>query len=306
MWSPKLSVHIEKRKQGNNTKYYLSHSYRIGKRTRKIRQYLGLNLTEEEIKELRKKAEKEIEEQIQAKTDLLKFSLTRKEIEKLNEYDREIEIIHLDVADWKVFTEKFVFNTNAIEGSQVTLDEVHDILQHREHGTTFDEKEALGVAKAVDFIKKTDEELSIELIKKLHKMCFEGSKKFAGNFRDVEVVIRNAYGEVVHRGIPKEELKNELEELAKWYKDHTKDLKPLVLAAIVHNHFEFIHPFEDGNGRVGRLLLNFVLMQHGYPPINILFEDRGRYYQCLQHYSNEDELESTLQFLIGQYRKGLD
>ena len=119
-------MHIEKRKQGNNTKYYLSHSYRVGKKTRKIRHYLGLNLTEPEIEERREEAEREIKQQIEARTDLLKFSLTKKEIEKLNEYDREIEIVHLDVEGWKVFTEKFVFNTNAIEGSQVTPGEVHE------------------------------------------------------------------------------------------------------------------------------------------------------------------------------------
>jgi Fic family protein len=297
-------MHIEKRKQGNNTKYYLSHSYRVGKKTRKIRHYLGLNLTEQEIGERREEAEKEIEQQIHARTDLLKFSLTKKEIEKLNEYDREIEIVHLDVEGWRVFTEKFVFNTNAIEGSSVTPGEVHDLLRHREDATSSDEIEALNVAKAVEFIKNTDEELSSELIRKLHRLCFEGSKKFAGNLRDVEVVIRNSYGEVVHRGIPKEDIMSELEELAAWYRDNTDDLKPLVLAALVHNQFEFIHPFEDGNGRVGRLLLNYVLLRHGYPPINILFEDRGRYYQCLQKYSSGDELEDTLEFLVGQYRKG--
>jgi Fic family protein len=119
------------------------------------------------------------------------------------------------------------------------------------------------------------------------------------------VVIRNAYGEVVHRGIPKEEIRNELEELASWYKENSNELKPIVLAALVHNQFEFIHPFEDGNGRVGRLLLNYVLLRHDYPPINILFEDRGRYYRCLQQYSSEDKLEDTLEFLVEQYRKGV-
>lgn len=298
-------MHIEKRKQGNNTKYYLSHSYRVGKKTRKIRHYLGLNLTGQEIEERRAEAEKEIEKQVQARTDLLKFSLTRKEIEKLNEYDREIEIVHLDADGWKVFTETFVFNTNAIEGSQVTPEEVHGLLRHHGEATNSDELEALNVAKAVEFVKNTDEKLSPELIRKLHRLCFEGSKKFAGNFRNVEVVIRNAYGEVVHRGIPKEEIMSELEELAHWYNGNAEGLKPLVLAALVHNQFEFIHPFEDGNGRVGRLLLNYVLLRHGYPPINILFEDRGRYYQCLQRYSSEDELEDTLEFLVEQYRKGL-
>lgn len=301
-----LLVHIEKRKQGKNTKYYLTHSYRVGKRTKKIRQYLGLNLTDEEIEERRPDAQREIEEQIQAKTDILKFSLSRKEIDRLNDYDREIEVVHLDVAGWEAFTEKFVFNTNAIEGSSVTRDEVHAILQEGEKAISFDEIEAVNVAKAVEFIQNTNEELSLELIKKLHKLCFERSKEFAGKLRDVEVVIRNAYGEIVHQGIPKEEIGNELEELANWYNEVKDELKPLVLAAIVHNQFEYIHPFEDGNGRVGRLLLNYALLQHGYPPINILFEDRGRYYHCLQRYSSEDKLEDTLEFLVDQYRKGLN
>ncbi|SFM49404.1 Fic/DOC family protein [Methanolobus profundi] len=298
-------VHIERRKQGQNTKYYLTHSYRVGKKTKKIRHYLGLNLTDEEIEERREDAEREIEEQIQAKTDLLKFSLTKKEIEKLSEYDREIEVVHLDVDGWKAFTEKFVFNTNAIEGSTVSPEGVHKLLSHNETATNSDEIEALNVAEAVEFIQDTDEELSVDLIKELHRICFDGSKSFAGRLRNVEVVIRNAYGEIVHQGIPKEEIGNELEELSKWYRENETDLKPLVLAALVHNQFEYIHPFEDGNGRVGRLLLNYVLLRHDYPPINILFEDRGRYYYCLQQYSSENRLEDTLKFLVEQYQKGL-
>ncbi|WP_091935679.1 Fic family protein [Methanolobus profundi] len=298
-------MHIERRKQGQNTKYYLTHSYRVGKKTKKIRHYLGLNLTDEEIEERREDAEREIEEQIQAKTDLLKFSLTKKEIEKLSEYDREIEVVHLDVDGWKAFTEKFVFNTNAIEGSTVSPEGVHKLLSHNETATNSDEIEALNVAEAVEFIQDTDEELSVDLIKELHRICFDGSKSFAGRLRNVEVVIRNAYGEIVHQGIPKEEIGNELEELSKWYRENETDLKPLVLAALVHNQFEYIHPFEDGNGRVGRLLLNYVLLRHDYPPINILFEDRGRYYYCLQQYSSENRLEDTLKFLVEQYQKGL-
>lgn len=299
-------MHIERRKQGNNTKYYLSHSYRVGKKTKKIRQYLGLNLSESEIEKRREEAEKEIEAQIQVSTSLLKFSLTRKEIERLNMYDSEIHIAHLDVEGWRVFTEKFVFNTNAIEGSTVSANEVHELLKHPKNSRGLDAQEAINVAKAVEHIRNTNDELTPEFILTLHRLCFEGTKRFAGSFRDVEVVIRNAYGEVVHRGVAKEEVQGELEELSEWYRENANVLKPLVLAALVHNQFEFIHPFEDGNGRVGRLLLNYVLLKHGYPPINILFEDRARYYHCLQRYSSEDKLEDTMEFLVEQYRKGLE
>jgi len=93
--------------------------------------------------------------------------------------------------------------------------------------------------------------------------------------------------------------------LAAWYNANRDEVKPLLLAAIVHNQFEYIHPFEDGNGRVGRLLLNYALLQQEYPPINILLEDRSKYYECLRLYSQENDLESTLGFLVDQYSKGL-
>jgi Fic family protein len=119
------------------------------------------------------------------------------------------------------------------------------------------------------------------------------------------VVVRNLRGEIIHSGVPKEELKDYLKDFVLWYKENKTHFKPLVLAAILHNQFEHIHPFQDGNGRVGRLLLNYILVKHNYPPINIKLEDRQEYYQTLQKYSKEDDLKSTLRFLIKQYKKTL-
>jgi Fic family protein len=137
-----------------------------------------------------------------------------------------------------------------------------------------EETEAKGVAKAITYLKKTKEDLSLNLLLKLHKLCFNGSKHFAGKLRNVNVVIKNSKGEIVHAGVPKEELTEYLEDFIKWYKENKQKFKPLVLAAIIHNQFEHIHPFQDGNGRVGRLLLNFILLKNNYPPINIMIEDR--------------------------------
>ncbi|MBP2030297.1 Fic family protein [Methanohalophilus levihalophilus] len=301
-----IDVYIEKRKQKDNTKFYLTHSYKVRGKTRKIRRYLGLNLSDTEIKARREKAEESILEELDSRKDLLKFSLTKKEILKLNEYDSDIHIEHLDPLQWKAFTETFVYNTNAIEGSTVSFSEVHDILEDNSRARTGDELESIGVAEAVDYIRQTDEELSLSLILKLHEMCFKGSKDFAGKLRDVEVIIRDGRGNIVHQGIPSGEIERELNELTSWYRENREEMKPLLLAALLHNQFEYIHPFEDGNGRVGRLLLNYALLQRGYPPINILLEDRGEYYECLRLYSQEDNLENTLEFLVNQYSKGLD
>jgi len=153
--------------------------------------------------------------------------------------------------------------------------------------------------------RKTKEDVSLNLLLKLHDLCFKGSKSFSGEFRNVNVVIRNSIGQIIHAGVPKEELKDSLEDFVEWYKENKNKFKPLTLASIMHNQFEHIHPFQDGNGRVGRLLLNFILLKNKYPPINIMLEDRTEYYQTLQKYSKKDDLKSTLKFLIKQYKKTL-
>ena len=157
----------------------------------------------------------------------------------------------------------------------------------------------------MNYIMETKENLSLELIKKLHKICFTGTKSFAGKLRDVEVVVRTSRGDIVHSGVPFRELDDHLNDLIEWYKENKDKFRPLVLAAIIHNQFEHIHPFQDGNGRVGRLLLNFILIKNKYPPINIALEDRREYYSTLTEYSKNQNLKPTIEYLIKQYKKTL-
>lgn len=294
-------MYIEKRKQGKSIKHFLVHSYREKGKIKKLRRYLGVNLKEKEIIKAKHKAEQEIKKELeQLSTEIFHFSLTKNQIGKLNKFD----IHHLQGWDWELFTEQFTYNTNAIEGSTVQLEEVHGIL-HKKKLKDDEETETKGVANAVGYIRKTKEGISLELLKKLHKICFKGSKNFAGQFRNVEVVIRNREGKIIHAGVPVKDLPNALDDLIRWYKKNKAKFKPLVLAAIMHNQFEHVHPFQDGNGRVGRLLLNLILIQNKYPPINISFEDRLEYYYTLQEYHKSRNLRPTLKFLIKQYKKTL-
>jgi len=298
-------MYIEKRKAGKSIKYYLVHSYRDNVKVEKIRRYLGSNLSEEELKRKKEKAEKiilELLEEINIR--IFFFTLTKKQAEILNRYNNKIKVVHLSKDEWQNFTEDFVYNTNAIEGSTITEEEVPEIL-HKKKPENAEEIETKGVAKAVDYIRRTKEDLSLNLLLKLHEICFKGSKHFAGQFRNVNVVVRNSIGHILHAGVPKEELKDYLEDFMSWYKENKNKFKPLVLAAILHNQFEHVHPFQDGNGRVGRLLLNFILLKNNYPPINIMLEDRFEYYRTLQEYSKKDDLKPTLRFLIEQYKKTL-
>jgi len=294
---------VEKRKSGENILYYLVHSYREHGKVKKIRKYLGRNLSHTNLEKFKKIAEQQILEILdQFTTQIFEFSLSDKEITELNKFNDKIKLIHLYSKEWEQFTEDFVFNTNAIEGSTIAKDEVRSILEKKKV-TDPEEKETKGVAKAVEYIRKTKDDLSLSMIKKLHKLCFEDSKSYAGKFRDVEVVIRSGSGKIMHTGVPSEELKDYLNDFVEWYQDNKKKFKPLVLAAIIHNQFEYIHPFQDGNGRVGRLLLNFILLKNKYPPINILLKDRQEYYKTLYEYSANHNLKPTLRFLIKQYKK---
>lgn len=298
-------MYIEKRKVGKSTKYYLVHSYRLEGRVEKIRRYLGTNLSKESLEEKRRSSEKIVLELLdELNTKVFFFTLTKSQIETLNRQDKNINVVHLSEKEWELFTKDFVYNTNAIEGSIVTEEEVPGILK-KEKAENEEEVETRGVAKAVEYIRKTKEDLSLKLLLKLHELCFKGSKHFAGKFRKENVVVVNSLRQIIHSGVPKEELNEYLEDFIEWYQENKKKFKPLVLAAILHNQFEHIHPFADGNGRVGRLLLNFILLKSDYPPISIMLEDRQEYYQTLQEYSKNDDLKPTLKFLIKQYKKTL-
>jgi len=297
---------IEKRKQGKNLKYYLIHSYRDEKNeVKKIRRFLGSNLNEKDIKRLVPQAEELIKSRLEdMKLEVFDFLLSNKEIKSLNKHNDKIEIIHFDEKFWDRFTEEFIYNTNAIEGSTILLDEVSKIL-NKNNLKDPEEIETKGVSKAINFIRNTKQPFSLNLILKIHKLCFEGSKDFAGKLRNVEVVIRGRDGKIIHKGTPVAKLEDEMKDFISWYKKNKDKFKPIILAGIIHNQFEDIHPFQDGNGRVGRLLLNFILLKNCYPPINILLEDRAEYYMVLQKYQKDGELLPTIRFLLKQYKKTL-
>ena len=291
---------VEKRKQGNSVNYYLAHSYRMGSSVKRISKYLGSNLDKRTLGKRRADAEKAILKEV--KKSPYETELEIESIELFKAYDAKLDVVHLQKTDWDRFTKEFTYNTNAIEGSTVALKEVEDLVDKKETPQNDDELEAINVANAIEYIRTTKENFSIELMLRLHKICFGGTKHFAGKLRDVDVVIRDSSGNVVHRGAPHQRVSKLLNQLVKWYKFHKNRYPPLLLAALVHNEFENIHPFQDGNGRVGRLLLNYVLLKHNYPPLNIRLKDRERYYRVLQEYENAGDIRPTIKFLINQYK----
>ncbi|MBU0459439.1 MAG: Fic family protein [Nanoarchaeota archaeon] len=304
-------MHIEKRRVGKVTKYFLTHSYREGSKVHKIRKYLGQNLASAKLSERKKIAEKLILEEIHKYNlikDPLHFELSKEEIDKIKKLEQEIpiKIAHLSEKDWQVFSEIFTYNTNAIEGSKLNQKEVNDILEKDKwpDKSKEDIAEAYGVDEAIRFIRGTKEHLSLNLIKKIHQVVFKNSKPFAGKYRKKgeDVVVVDNRGNIVHEGAPQSRINHLLEELIDWYEKNKTKYPALVLGAVIHNQFENIHPFRDGNGRVGRILLNNIFIKHHLPPINIDFKNRIEYYNTLKEYELNKNLKPTIELYLKSYK----
>ncbi|MAG07209.1 cell filamentation protein Fic [Candidatus Pacearchaeota archaeon] len=305
-------MYIEKRKTKNGIKYFLGHSFREGGKIHKIRKLLGTNLPKDILEDRRKKAEKLILDEIEKYgviKDPLYSKLSNEEIEFVRQLEKEakLEIFHLSEEEWQTFSELFTYNTNAIEGSELTNIEVKEIIENDKwpkEKSKEDIAEAYGVDEAIEFIRKTKEHISLDLIKELHKIVFKNSKSFAGEFRKKgeEVVVRTSLGEIVHEGAPQSRVNSLLNELVKWYEKYKGKYPGLILASVIHNQFENIHPFADGNGRVGRILLNNILLKNKLPPVNIELKHRIEYYNTLQEYEKNKNLQPTIDFLLKEYK----
>ncbi len=306
-------MNIEIRKRRNKKLYYLSHSFRDNGSVRKVRRFLGSDLSEKEIEKLRVNAEAAIIKQVEEYKkirDPLHTILSEDECKSIETLvsNRDIKVEHLSEDEWTKFTENFTYDTNAIEGSAITLKEVRNILKKDEwpkKKSKEDISETYGVSNAIDFIRKTDEHISLGLIMEIHRIVFNNSKEFAGKFRElgVEVVVSDSRGNILHRGAPQKSIVKLLKELVDWYNMNKKRYHPIVLASVVHNQFENIHPFQDGNGRVGRILMNNILIKHGLPPVNIELEKRFEYYSSLRAYERKGDLRPTIEFILKEYRR---
>jgi len=182
------------------------------------------------------------------------------------------------------------YSSNALEGNSLTESETKVVL---EDGITIggkplrDHYEAIGHAQAYDFLYKLikDKKITQSVIKKLHKLFYEKiDKDNAGKYRKVRAIITGSkYPLPAPKDIPVL-IKKFVDKINSLYKKK----HPVELAAIAHKEFVFIHPFVDGNGRVARLLMNLILLQHGYNIAIIPPVVRAQYIQTLEKARKDD------------------
>ena len=195
----------------------------------------------------------------------------------------------------------YTYNTNAIEGSTLTLDETALVLKE---GVTIGGKplkhhlEAIGHKDAYYYVEDLVNgkvPISEKVIKDIHSLVLMDRQTDKGVYRSVPVRVGS-----FHPCQPYE-VPFQMEGLMRAYNEDMQALHVVERAALFHLRFETIHPFIDGNGRVGRLLINLDLMKEGYPPVNVKFTDRIKYYDCFNHYRNNDSDASQMTGLIAGY-----
>jgi Fic family protein len=200
------------------------------------------------------------------------------------------------------------YNSNAIEGNSLTLRETALILSE---GITIGEKplkdhlEAVGHREAFNFILSLAEDktpLSERLIKEIHSLVLMNDSQNKGVYRSVPVTISGA----AHNPPQPYLIAPQMETLISEYGDILRsDQNKHILKAVseFHLRFEAIHPFIDGNGRTGRLILNLELIKAGLLPVSIKFTDRRKYYDCFEAYDENKSGADLLTNLIAEYER---
>ena len=211
----------------------------------------------------------------------------------------EIERLHED------FMIGFTYNSNAIEGNTMTLEETALVLKEgvtiggktvREHMEIIGHRDAW---RFVEGLIKEPAPLTEKIILDIHHLVLMDRREDAGVYRRIPVFIQGSKAELAQPW----QIPIEMERLIADYHGEMQKLHPAERAAVFHLRFESIHPFIDGNGRTGRLLMNLELMKGGYPPIDIKFQDRQRYIDCFKAWQGGglDSLPMTL--MTAQYMK---
>lgn len=238
--------------------------------------------------------------------DLIKkIDELKSEIDKFHPLPKEVEdrIFQKYRLDWN-------YNSNAIEGNSLNYGETYAFLMHgiTAHGKPLkDYLDIKGHNEAINYLinlVRNKEELTEAIIRELHKVILVESYETdavtqngkltqktitLGAYKTVPNHVKTATGETHYFATP-EEAPAKMNDLMTWYrkKRNDKEIHPVVLAAIFHHRFAEIHPFDDGNGRMARLLMNLILMQNNFPPAIIKIRDRNNYYLALSQADSGD------------------
>jgi Fic family protein len=288
-------VKVITREVKGNKYFYLSHSYRKGNKVLHVEKYLG-------TKEPSPESMKHIKEVFNY---VVFQQLWKSSVEQMKKsFEKQFDAMPkpIQAKDLRNFGVRFTQNTNKIEGSQLSLRDValivddnvspknkpvNDIIEAKAHMNVYDE------------MINSNRIIGWELVFDWHERLFELTKPtIAGLPRNYSVEIAGAKFIPPVSGI--EDL---LDELLKWYEKNKQVLHPVYLACLMHFRFVSIHPFGDGNGRMCRILMNYILYQNKYPMFDIEFKIRQSYYSAIDKANLQEDEMKFISWFFTRYLK---
>ena len=279
-------TYIETIKRSNKKYYYLTKNVRLSlHKWKKIRIFLG---DKKPSKEELKKHAQEIEDKSKPFSKLSNYTY-------LSEHDAEIlQDLKESYSTWlkqipksvkeklnEDFVIRFTYHSNAIEGNRLTLRQTALILKDKVIPSGVraeDYNEAINGKECLDYIKSYKGDLNTNLLEKINGILTKNTGAvYGGRIRFFDVQIQGSN----HVPPSHTDVKKHILNFFKWYSANKNKLHPFEFAALIHAKLTWIHPFEDGNGRTARTVMNFILMKKGLPMFFIPFEKREDYYQSL-------------------------
>jgi len=302
-------------KKVNNTEYisfvkkfnFMGHNFRI-------KEHIGKNISTVTAKEYLKKNFDNISRE--------EFIIRKRFIDELDIiYNKDllnyvelkaIEINNLleikDIKDVVIveFAKEFIFNSNNIEGSKIPAKEVKKIIETGDsrYKNRNEIKEVYNSIEALKYLQNGFK-FNISSIKRLYyiltnNLTMSGGDRYPRGFKTVENVVNN------QPTISPEQVENELISLLEFYKENKKMMYPVQLAYDFHIRYERIHPFLDANGRSGRLIMNKILMDHGYFPVIIYAKNSRAYYNAIAKGLQRKTKKTYYQLMLEQTKKTYD
>ena len=273
--------------------YYFQHSYGTHGNKKTIEEYLGKEIPKNVLLLKRDFMEKVFKIKFEKEINLIRknygkefLSLPQTEKKKLLED----------------FAIKFTYNSEAIEGSTLTLKDtllllrdhiapnkpIKDVIESTEHKKTFLE------------LLNSKKEFNLAWILEIHKKLFiKTYPNIAGKIRNHDVRVVGSDTVFTHHA----RLKRELKEFIKWYRKNSRSMHPFMLAVLTKFRFVSIHPFTDGNGRVSRIIMNYLLHRSRFPLIDVKYSKRNQYYDALEKSSQRKEEFVFLNYLSKKFMR---
>ena len=258
-------------------------------------------MAEKEIKYRKTSAAKKISKTVQNILD--EIDVLKSKLDKFRQFDSYKIVQALEL--------EYTFESNRIEGNTMTLRATDLVINEgltisgksmREHLETINHQEAIAYIK---HLMEKNTSLNERELLSIHNLILRGiHPEDAGRYRKVQVMIKGSS----HMPSQPFMVAKEMEDFFIWYDTNKNSLHPIVLAAEMHERLVTIHPFIDGNGRTSRLVMNLILLQHGYIIANIKgdYESRMQYYQTLETAQTKNNKEDFLLFIAQIEKESLE